>query len=83
AVQKELQKQQKVFQKLEREVAELNTQKTELEAKLALPAIYTNGEDFKKTEAAYKAVITKLDTANKEYEIVFEKIISLDEQLLA
>ena len=82
AVQKELQKQQKVFQKLEKEVAELNTQKAELEAKLALPDIYTNGEEFKKTESAYKAVVTKLDTANKDYEIVFEKIISLDEQLL-
>lgn len=82
AVQKELQKQQKVFQKLEKEVAELNTQKAELEAKLASPDIYTKGDEFKKTESAYNAILAKLDTANKEYEIVFEKIISLDEQML-
>lgn len=82
AVQKELQKQQKVFQKLEKDVAELNTQKDELEGKLAQPDIYSNPEEFKKTEAAYKAVLTRIDAANKEYEVVFEKIISLDEELL-
>ena len=82
-VQKELQKQQKVFQKLEKEVADLNIQKNELEAKLALPDIYSNGLEFKKTESAYKDVVSKLEQANKEYEVVFEKIISLDEDLLS
>jgi ATP-binding cassette subfamily F protein 3 len=82
AVQKELQKQQKVFQKLEKEVEELNTQKSELEAKLAHPDTYSNADAFKKTEASYKDVLTRLTTANKEYEIIFEKIISLDEELL-
>ena len=83
AVQKELQKQQKAFQKLEKEVAELNTQKAELEARLALPDIYSKPDEFKNTEAAYKAALAKLETLNKEYELVFEKIISLDEQLLS
>jgi len=83
AVQNELKKQQKVFQKLEKEVADLNTQKLELETKLALPDIYSNATEFKKTEAAYKDVLAKLDVANKEYEVVFEKIISLDEELLS
>jgi ATP-binding cassette subfamily F protein 3 len=82
AVQKELQKQQKVFQKLEKEVEELNTQKSELEAKLAHPDTYSNADAFKKTEASYKDVLKRLTTANKEYEIIFEKIISLDEELL-
>ena len=83
AVQKELQKQQKVFQKLEKDVADLNTQKEELEGKLAQPDIYSNPEEFKKTEAAYKSVLSKIESLNKEYEIVFEKIISLDEELLS
>ena len=83
AVKKELQKQQKLFQKLEKDVAELNTQKEELEAKLASPDTYSNGDEFKKTEASYKQIVSKLDIANKEYELVFEKIIRLDEELLA
>jgi ATP-binding cassette subfamily F protein 3 len=82
-VKKELQKQQKAFQKLEKDVADLNTQKEELETKLALPDIYSNPDDFKKTETTYKQVLAKLEAANKEYEIVFEKIITLDEQLLS
>jgi ATP-binding cassette, subfamily F, member 3 len=83
AIKKELQKQQKVFQKLEKDVADLNTQKDELEASLAQSGTYTNAEEFKKTEVAYKEVMAKLEALNKEYEIVFEKIISLDEELLA
>ena len=83
AIKKELLKQQKIFQKLEKDVEELNEQKKELEDKLANPATYANGEEFKKTEAAYKLIAEKLEAANKEYEIVFEKIISLDEQLLS
>jgi ATP-binding cassette subfamily F protein 3 len=82
AAQKELQKQQRLFQKLEKDVEELNVKKEALEAKLAHPDIYANGDEFKKTEAAYKEVITKLEAANKEYEVVFEKMISLDEELL-
>jgi ATP-binding cassette, subfamily F, member 3 len=82
-IRKELQKQQKVFQQLEKKVAELTQQKEELELKLTKPEIYANGEEFKKTEAAYKDALNKLEAANKEYEKVFEKIIELDEQLLA
>jgi ATP-binding cassette subfamily F protein 3 len=81
AVQKELQKQQKLFQKLEKDVEELKARKEELEGKLAHPDIYANAFEFKKTEAAYKELQQKLASANKEYEIVFEKMISLDEDL--
>ncbi|WP_121354963.1 ABC-F family ATP-binding cassette domain-containing protein [Flavisolibacter nicotianae] len=81
-LQKEVQKQQRLFQKLEKEVEELNAKKAELEAKLSHPETYSNGEEFKKTEALYKDVVAKLAQASKEYEVVFEKMISLDEQLL-
>lgn len=83
AAQKELQKQQRLFQKLEKEVEELNARKDELEARLSHPDTYANADEFKKTEVAYKEVMSKLDAANKEYEIVFEKIIALDEELLS
>ena len=82
ALQKELQKQQRLFQKLEKEVEELNGKKEELEAKLSHPETYANPDEFKKTEAAYKELTSKLDVVSKEYEIVFEKMISLDEELL-
>ncbi|MDB5205926.1 MAG: family ATP-binding cassette protein [Flavisolibacter sp.] len=82
-VQKELQKQQKAFQKLEQDIAALNTQKEELEAKLAHPDAYGNTEEFKKTETVYKQLLSRLTAANNEYEVVFEKMITLDEELLS
>lgn len=82
ALQAELKKQQKIFQKLEKDVAELTAKKEELELKLAQPDIYANPIEFKKTETAYQDALSRLAAANKEYEVVFEKIISLDEQLL-
>lgn len=82
AAQTELKKQQKLFQKLEKDVADLTARKEELETKLAHPDTYSNGDEFKKTEAAYKDTVDKLEAVNKEYEIVFEKMISLDDALL-
>ena len=82
ALKKELQKQQRIFQQLERQLAELKEKKENLELDLTKPEIYANKEEFKKTESAYKEAINKLATANKEYEKVFEKIMELDEQLL-
>jgi ATP-binding cassette subfamily F protein 3 len=82
AIKKELQKQQRIFQQLEKQIAELTQQKEELEIRLTKPEVYASGEEFKKTESAYKTVLNKLETANKEYETIFEKIIELDEQLL-
>ncbi|HWI89854.1 MAG TPA: ABC-F family ATP-binding cassette domain-containing protein [Flavisolibacter sp.] len=82
AIKKDLQRQQKTFQQLEKKVAELTLQKEALEIKLTQPETYANGEEFKKTETSYKDAVSKLQAANKEYEKVFEKIIELDEQLL-
>ena len=83
ALKKELQKLQKSFQQLEKQIAEFNQKKEELEIQLTKPEIYAKGDNFKKTEAAYKDVLNKLQAANKDYERIFEKIIDLDEQLLS
>ena len=83
AVQAELKKQQKLFQKLEKDVADLTAKKEELEARLSHSDTYANADEFKKIEAAYKNVSAQLSSASKEYEIVFEKMISLDEELLS
>jgi ATP-binding cassette subfamily F protein 3 len=78
AAQKELQKEQRIFQQAEARLADLNKQKALLEAKLAAPDTYGNAEEFKKTEAAYKKVQQELTQANKEYEASFEKVLALE-----
>jgi ATP-binding cassette subfamily F protein 3 len=75
---KELQKQQRLFEKLEKEIADLNRQKAELEAQLGSSEIYSDKQKFFDTENKYKQVSSQLETANKSYEEVFEKILSLE-----
>lgn len=75
---KELQKQQRLFEKLEKEIADLNRQKAELETLLGSSEIYSDKQKFFDTENRYKQVSSQLETANKSYEEVFEKILSLE-----
>ncbi|HYH14889.1 MAG TPA: ATP-binding cassette domain-containing protein, partial [Flavisolibacter sp.] len=77
---KELQKQQRLFQKLEEEIAGLNTQKTQLEAKLGSNEAYSDKNVFTETEKQYKAVLAKLSELNSTYEQVFEKLMELEGQ---
>ena len=78
---KELQKFQKQFQQVEKKVEEIKTQKLELENRLSHPDAYSNAEELKKTEAAYKQATIKLDEMNAQYEELFEKIMKLEEDL--
>jgi ATP-binding cassette subfamily F protein 3 len=75
--QKEFQKQQRIFQAAEARLAELNVQKTQLEAKLAAPDTYGNAKSFKETEDAYRSVQQQVLVANREYEAAFEKVLAL------
>ncbi len=75
---KELQKQQRIFQQLEEQIAKLNVQKTELEASLVDPAIYSDKTKFQQAEAAYKKAADELSKLNQQYEKVFELIVSLE-----
>jgi ATP-binding cassette subfamily F protein 3 len=76
--QKELQKLQKQFSKLESSLNELNQQKTNTEAELANPGNYSDKKKFLELEERYKTVQQKIVTANKEYELLFEKIMQLE-----
>lgn len=76
---KELQKQQRIFQQLEEKIAQLNKEKTRLEAALADPATYTDKTKFKEAEDAYKKAENELVLSNREYEQVFEKIMNLEQ----
>ncbi len=77
-VKKELQKQQKLFQQLEEKISALTRQKSELEASLIDPAIYSDKTKFLQAETAYKKAETELAALNAEYEKVFEKIMQLE-----
>ena len=82
SVEKELLKQQRLFQQIEKNLAGLNEKKAALEIKLSDPTTYSNTGTFKQTETDYKQVQDELKLATKEYETAFEKIIQM-EQLLA
>ncbi len=76
--QKDLQKLQKQFSKAEAHLNELNQQKTNIEAELANPEFYADRNKFVELEERYKTVKQKLIAANKEYELLFEKIMQAE-----
>lgn len=75
---KELQKLKTKFKTLEETLEKLNKSKTTLEAALANPDIYSDKQKFIKAEADYNKAAQDLDAANKEYELLFEKIMELE-----
>lgn len=80
-VKKEYQKNKNRFQQIEEKLAQLNQRKVELEQLMASPDSYTNKEKFNETELAYKKIMEELAILNKEYEIVFEKVMELEEKM--
>lgn len=75
---KELQKQQRLFQQLEEKIAGLKEQAGKLEAALGSPDVYSDKNKFAQAEAEYKKAKEELNKANKEYEVVFERIMELE-----
>lgn len=79
-VKKELHKQQRLFQQLEEEIASRQKKKIQLEAALNSPDIYSDKQKFTEAETNYKKATAELARLNKEYEIIFEKIMELESQ---
>jgi ATP-binding cassette subfamily F protein 3 len=77
-LKKELQKQQRIFQQLEEQIAKMNLRRGELEASLVDPAIYSDKIKFLDAEADYKKVSGELEKLNAQYEKTFELIVSLE-----
>ena len=75
---KELQKIKSRFGQLETKLAELNQNKTTLEAALADPSIYGDKIKFLDAESAYNKAAKELADANAEYEKVFEKMMEME-----
>ena len=80
-LKKEYQKNKNRFQQIEEKLAQLNKEKTLLEAAMASPEAYSNKEKFQQTELAYKKASDAIEQLNKEYEVVFEKVMELEEKI--
>ena len=52
-----------------------------MEVKLTLPEIYGDKNKFLDAEKAYKKNDGDLVQLNKEYEVVFEKVMELEEKM--
>lgn len=77
--QKAYQRLKRQFQQAEQVVEKLTSEKAELEAKLALPEIYSDGKKFSETEKLYQAKLQKLESEHKTYEQLFEELMELEE----
>jgi ATP-binding cassette subfamily F protein 3 len=75
---RELQKQQKAFEKLEEQLNKLESEKLKLEQDLAQPDIFTNRERFQITEQKYKDCVVQVDKMRKEYDVLFEQLLHLE-----
>ncbi|MBN8663510.1 MAG: ABC-F family ATP-binding cassette domain-containing protein [Chitinophagales bacterium] len=77
-INKELQKLQRQFAKLEEQLNAAKTKQTEIELELSKPENYANKDSFTKLEQAYaqsKAEVTKLEA---DYEKLFEQIVEAE-----
>ena len=75
---KELQKQQKAFEKAEELLNKAEAEKIKLEQDMADPAIYADKDKFKEVEQQYKTCLAKTEQLQKEYDTLFEKIMELE-----
>ncbi|HXS57330.1 MAG TPA: ATP-binding cassette domain-containing protein [Hanamia sp.] len=78
-VEKELAKVKKHFQQLEEKIGQLNIEKAKLESDLASPEIYSDKQKFVEAERLHRQNADQVTKANKEYELLFEKIMELEE----
>jgi len=75
---KELQKQQKEFQKLEGLLNTTESHKAKLEAELANPDIFVDKIKFKEVELKYKNAVADFEDIRKKYDEVFERLLKLE-----
>jgi len=78
---KELSKQQKLLLQLEEKINNVTDQKNKTELQLSEPATYSDREKFVQTEEAYQRLSKELIQLNKEYDLVFEKVLELENKM--
>lgn len=79
-LQRELQKQQRQLINLEEDISKASAEKEKLEQALAAPVNYADKKKFVSVENDYKKAKEKLQSLNKEYETLFEKVMELETQ---
>ncbi len=77
-LQRELQKQQKRLTGLEAEISKATLEKARLEQALSAPENYSDKKKFASVESDYKKATDMLQSLNKEYESLFEKVMELE-----
>jgi ATP-binding cassette subfamily F protein 3 len=81
-LQRELQKQQRRLIQLEEDISKASSEREKLEQALAAPENYADKKKFVAVENDYKKAEQKLQTLNKEYESLFEKVMELETQVV-
>ena len=74
--QKEQKRIQKQFDDVEKKVTELKQLRSKIENDLSDSTIYTDSNKFSETERKYKSVVSDLSIAEKQYEELFERLMS-------
>ncbi|MCU0389000.1 MAG: ABC-F family ATP-binding cassette domain-containing protein [Chitinophagaceae bacterium] len=82
-LQKEFQKQQRTFEKIEQQIAALKKEIEHLESLLASPDVYGDKNKFRETEIKYQQSQGQMVLLQAEYETAFEKLMELEESLNA
>ncbi|MFS8082691.1 MAG: ABC-F family ATP-binding cassette domain-containing protein, partial [Ginsengibacter sp.] len=78
---KDLSKFKKEFAQLEEVISKGNNEKDVLEKNLALPEIYADAKKYADAEMAYRKKLTELEVKNKQYELLFEKILDIESKI--
>jgi ATP-binding cassette subfamily F protein 3 len=81
-LQRELQKQQRRLINLEEDISKASAEKEKLEQALTAPENYADKKKYVIVESDYKKAREKLQSLNKEYETLFEKVMELETQAI-
>lgn len=77
--QKKLKNAQNKFKQIEEALNKANAEKASLEIQLGDPSVYADKDKFLKAEKDYKENASLLTQLQKEYEIAFETVMSLEQ----
>ncbi len=80
-LKKEHQKQQRLLEQMEEKINLLKKDKEALELSLSLPETYTDKSKFAEVENGYKKAKQEVEKLEKEYELLFEKVMELEMEL--
>jgi ATP-binding cassette subfamily F protein 3 len=82
-VQKEYQRQQRLFEKIDQQLTDVRQRQAAATAELADPAVYADKHRFLQVEQSYQQLSLQVQQLEKEAETAFEKMMSLEEELKA